>query len=148
MKSIRDILSGRKPVSFAPETGVLEAVEAMVSEHVGAVLILDPDGVLLGCFTERDLLRRLVAKGLDPKDATLESVMTTELYTVSPEERINAVARAMQDRHIRHVPVVEDGKPIEMLSLRDLLREHIDLKRHEVQALTAYIQGENEAPAP
>ncbi len=146
MKSIRDILTGRKPVSLGPEATVLDAVQAMVREHVGGVLIVDAAGSALGCFTERDLMTRVVIHGFAPEDVKLATVMTQELFTAGPDERINEIAREMQARHIRHLPVLENGVVVEMLSLRDLMREHLDLKRHEVRALTAYIQGEGEAP--
>lgn len=145
MKTIRDILTGRRPVSLGPAASVADAVKAMVEERVGAVLVLDGDRAI-GCFTERDLMTRVVVLGLAPAEVPLGSVMTQDLFTASPDLRINEVAREMQQRHIRHLPVVEDGRVVEMLSLRELIREHLDLKRHEVRALTAYIQGEGEAP--
>lgn len=146
MKTIRDILTGRRPVTLGPRATVLEAVEAMVREHVGAVLVVEA-GRVLGCFTERDLMTRVVIHGHDPRVVQLAAVMTEQLFTADPEQRINEIAREMQTRHIRHLPVVEKDVVIEVLSLRDLMREHLDLKRHEVQALTAYIKGEGEAPS-
>ena len=119
----------------------------MLEAHIGAILIVDSKGGPLGVFTERDLMTRVVVPEREPKGVQIKEVMTRELFTVSPERRINEVAREMQERHIRHLPVVEDGVVIGMLSLRDLLREHLAEKRHEVRALTAYIQGEGEGPA-
>jgi len=145
MKTIGDILSGRRPVSLGPAATVREAVGAMVRERVGAVLVVGDGGLALGIFTERDLMTRVVIHGRAPDQVRLSDVMTHDLYTVGCERRINEMAREMQARHIRHLPVVVDGRVVEMLSLRDLMREHVDLKRHEVQALTAYIKGENDA---
>ncbi len=148
MKSVGELLVGRKPVSMTRSATALEAARLMEKEHVGSLLVLSPEGNLEGCFTERDLMTRVVGAGKDPAATPLADVMTRELFTAAPEERVNQVAREMQARHIRHLPVLEDGKVLGMLSLRDLLREHLEAKRHEVQALTAYIQGEGEAPQP
>ena len=145
MKTIGDILTGRAPVTLTPGVTVLEAVQRMQAERVGAILVVDPKGKLVGCFTERDLMTRVLLADSDPKEVTLRDTMTTELFTASPDDRINVVASEMQARHIRHLPVQRDGELLGMLSLRDILREHLDLKRDEVRALTSYIQGEGEA---
>jgi len=95
-------------------------------------------------FTERDLMTRVIVPGADPNNIRLAKVMTKKLFTAGPDQIIRDVAREMQTRHIRHLPVIENGAVLAILSLRDLLREHLDTKRQEVQALTAYIQGETE----
>jgi len=146
MKSIREILTGLPLVSLPGTASVLDAVKKMNEASVGAVLVTDKSGPV-GVFTERDLMTRVVEPGLDGETTALVKVMTKKLFTVEPDRRINEVAREMQERHIRHLPVVDDGEIVAMLSLRDLLREHLAIKRQEVQELTAYIQGEGEAPA-
>ncbi len=148
MKLVGELITGRPLVMLSPEATVLDAAKTMHKEHVGAVIVAESTDKLLGCFTERDLLTRVIVAGKNPADVRLADVMTTDLYTVHPQQRVNEVGREMQARHIRHLPVVDGGKLVAMLSLRDILREHIDAKRHEVQALTAYIQGENEPPGP
>lgn len=145
MLTIRDILTGRKPVTLPGRATVLEAARAMKEERVGAVVVLDAQRGPKGCFTERDLMTRVVVEGRDPASTRIEEVMTTELFVAPPEGHVNEFARQMQTRHIRHLPVVEKGKLIGMLSLRDLLRAHLDTKRHEVQALQAYIKGDTQA---
>jgi len=145
MKSIRELLRERDPVSLPGTATVLDAVRKMNEAHIGAVLVRDAGGAV-GVFTERDLMTRVVEPGLEPRTTVLARVMTRDLFTSPPDRRINEVAREMQDRHIRHLPVVENGEVIGILSLRDLLREHLAVKRGEVQALTAYIQGESDAP--
>ena len=142
MKTIRELITGRTPMTMEGSATALEAARRMKEEHVGAVLVVDDSQALCGVFTERDLMTRIVVAGLAPDEVRLEDVMTRELFTASPDQRVNEVAREMQSRHIRHLPVVEDGTTVAMLSLRDLLREHLDAKRNEVRALTAYIQGE------
>lgn len=146
MKTIGEILTGRALISVPGSTNVLEVARRMGEARVGAMLIADDGAIPRGVFTERDLMLRVIVAGKDPAKVAVEEVMTRELFTTSPERRINDVWREMHARHIRHVPVVVDGRVIGMLSLRDLLHEHLDVKRGEVQALTAYIQGEGEAP--
>ena len=148
MKSIRELLSGAAPVTLPATATVREAVEKMAQEKIGAMLVANDDGRPQGIFTERDLMTRVVLPKQDPDEVTLGDVMTADVFTLSPDKRVNEVSREMADRHIRHLPVVEDGVCIGMLGLRDLLREHLSIKRAEVKALTAYIQGEGETPAP
>ena len=142
MKSIREILTGQKPVTISPTINVIEAAKLMKEARVGALLVKDDETGALGVFSERDLMTRVVVPGLDPEQTTVRSVMTSEIFSASPDRRINDVAVEMQDRHIRHLPVIEDGVVVAMLSLRDLLRAHIAIKRSEVQELKSYIQGE------
>ncbi len=142
MKSIRELLTGLPPVTLPPTASVLEAAKTMHEEHVGAVLVREKGSNQLGIFSERDLMARVVVAGKDPTKVTLGEVMTREIFTVEPERRINDVARELQARHIRHLPVIENGEVLCILSLRDLLREHIAVKRSEVDALKSYIQGQ------
>ncbi len=144
MKTIRELLTDRSPISVPGTMTVLDAAKTMHAAKIGALLVDDAKGTV-GVFTERDLMARVVVAGLDPATTPIANVMTRDLFTAGPDERINEIARRLQERHIRHLPVIEDGKVIGMLSLRDLLREHVDVKRSEVQALTAYIQGEGDA---
>lgn len=113
----------------------------MEREHVGAVLIVDEKGQAAGIFTERDLTRKVVVAGLEAGKVPLSQVMTTELFTVGPDALVEDVRRELQDRHIRHVPVLRDGVPFSMLSLRDLLRATVRDLRNEAQALQDYVQG-------
>lgn len=141
MKSIRELLSGQEPLTVDSDCNVVEVAELMKQAHVGALLVREASTNTLGVFSERDLMTRVVVPRLDPESTTVGSVMTREIFTASPDQRINEVALEMQEKHIRHLPVEEDGQIIAMLSLRDLLAAHIDLKRTEVRALQSYIQG-------
>lgn len=142
MKTIGELLTGREVLTLGPAATAAEAARAMADHHVGAVLIANGDGQPLGIFTERDLMKKVVVLGSDPGSVTLESLMTRELFTAKVDDSVTAIAQAMQDRHIRHLPVVDaDDHVVGLLSLRDLLREHLRIKAEEVQALTDYIQG-------
>ena len=141
MKPISEILAGH-PVHCLPASAtVLAAAREMSDKHIGAILVLDESRRLVGIFTERDLMLRVIVAGRAPESVRLAEVMTRELYTAGPDDRVSLVAQELQDRHIRHVPVLKDGRIVGILSLRDLLRAHLSVKEQEVQRLTAYIQG-------
>lgn len=146
MKTIRELLTEKQMLSVGGDKSVLEAAELMHEGRVGALLVVAADGSLEGIFTERDLMVRVIVARKDPGRVRVAEVMTRDIFTASPERRVNEVAREMQARHIRHLPVVDDTGVVGVLSLRDLLREHLDAKRHEVRVLTAYIQGEEPGP--
>jgi CBS domain-containing protein len=144
MKPIAELIGGRPVHTLPASTTVLAAVREMDVHRVGAILVLDADEHLAGIFTERDLMVRVVVRGLDPSAVSLAEVMTRDLFTAAPTERVGEVAHKLQARHIRHVPVVEDGAVVGILSLRDLLAAHLEVKEREVEHLTAYIQGKGE----
>ena len=142
MKTIREILPEDKVLVTLPcSTTVMEAAETMTKEHVGAILVVREDGEPCGMFTERDLMTRVVVGRRDLEQVRIEEVMTSELFSANPDEAVDKVARQMRHRHIRHLPVVEDGKTLGMLSFRDLLSAHLSDAEGEVESLTSYIQG-------
>jgi signal-transduction protein with cAMP-binding, CBS, and nucleotidyltransferase domain len=141
MHPIRDLLSSADVLSLEPSDTVMAACRAMQARGVGAVLVNDGQRALAGIFTERDLMIRVVVEGLDPHSTPLSDVMTTKLYTVTPDQMSGPVQSEMRQRHIRHVPVVQDGEVCGVLSLRDLLRANLQEKIQEVEAITSYIQG-------
>jgi len=149
MKPIRELITGHPVLSLLSTATALEAARAMTTNRVGCVMIADRENRPQGIFTERDLMTRVVVLGKDPNRVRLEDVMSKEVFVVSPDYSLNEARLEMRKRHIRHLPIVEDGKVICVLSLRDLLRA--DLKDHEqdLEAMNAYINGEVEgAPAP
>ena len=148
MKPLSELIGGRPVHALPASTTVLAAARAMDQHRVGAILVLDESERLAGIFTERDLMVRIVVPGRDPGSVKLEEVMTRDLYTAAPHERVGEVAGRLQARHIRHVPVVQDGRVVGILSLRDLLAAHIEHKEREVDQLTSYIQQPPEAEPP
>lgn len=142
MPTIQKLLTGRAPITMRGDATVLRAAETMSQDRVGAVVVVDDDGQPVGIFTERDLMVRVVVPRRDPATLRLEEVMTRELFTVAPGRATAEVRQQLQSRHIRHIPVVEEGRLIEVLSLRDVLRHDLEACSREVQHLTDYIQGE------
>jgi signal-transduction protein with cAMP-binding, CBS, and nucleotidyltransferase domain len=120
---------------------VLDAARAMTARKVGAVLLTTADGSLAGIFTERDLMARVVVPGKDPARVTLREVMTRDVFSVGPDHEVAHVRGELQRRHIRHLPVVVNGRVVGILSLRDILRADIDQMSHDVQELEKYFLG-------
>jgi CBS domain-containing protein len=112
----------------------------MVHHHVGAVLVVDA-GRLAGIFTERDVLQRVVGAGLDPKTARVAEVMTKDLVTLTPGSTVEEAMEIFTDRRCRHLPVLEDGRIIGVISIGDVTRWTVDSHRAEAEHLKNYISG-------
>lgn len=120
-RTLRQVVEGQTVVSALADTTVRAAAISMASNNVGAILVVDAAGKLAGLFTERDVLNRVVARGLDPDSTTLAAVMTTGLQTASPDKPLAHALHMMFEGGFRHVPVVDDGKPVGMVSARNAL---------------------------
>jgi CBS domain-containing protein len=117
---IRNVIEPRKLVVAAPQATVIEAARLMRRGKVGAVMIVDNER-LVGIFTERDALFRVPAPGRDPKLTRLSEVMTREPTTVTPDETFGYALLVMYEKGFRHLPVIEDGRPVGVLSARHAL---------------------------
>ncbi|HKI26588.1 MAG TPA: CBS domain-containing protein [Candidatus Sulfotelmatobacter sp.] len=123
---------------------VLETVSAMVERNIGAVPVLH-NGELVGIFSERDLMKRVVAQGRDPRATALAEVMTDDPLTVSTDEPIENCMAMMRRHNFRHLPVCHDGQVVGMVSLRDILLQGFDEKDDEVRMMRAYIHSTPDA---
>ncbi len=139
MATIRDLLSNRTIHYIEPNQTVFEAAHYMAGCNVGAVPVLD-GAQLVGIFSERDLMTRVVTEGRNPQFTFIGEVMSTDLYTVSPDTSSEAAMCLMQTHGIRHLPVCDGPMLVGFLSLRDLLRCHLDEKSVEADSMRAYIQ--------
>ena len=139
---IRDILrrKGEDVYSVGPLATVIDAVNAMNDHHVGSVLVCE-GGYPVGVFSERDVLVRVVAAHRDPRQTLVRDVMTTRLYTASPDDTLLEVMRLMTDRRCRHVPVMEGEALIGLVSIGDLTKATHHNLRQEVRELSSYIGG-------
>jgi len=139
---IRDILrrKGEDVYSVGPLSTVIDAVNTMNDQHVGSVLVCE-GGYPVGIFSERDVLVRVVATQRDPRQTLVRDVMTTRLYTASPDNTLLEVMRLMTDRRCRHVPVVEGELLVGLVSIGDLTKATQHNLRQEVRELSSYIGG-------
>jgi CBS domain-containing protein len=121
---------------------VLEAVNAMVKNRVGAVAVVE-QGFLKGIFTERDVMIRVVQAQRNPAATRVHEVMTASVQTVSAGISTNEALAQMIEQHIRHLPIVDDGsRIIGMLSIRHLLQSRVDDLSHELEAVDAYLTAD------
>jgi CBS domain-containing protein len=122
---VRHLIEPRKLLVAAPESTVREAAELMASRAVGAVLVVERDE-LLGIFTERDVVFRVVARGLDPDATRLSEVMTREPKTIAPEKAFGIAMAVMHENGFRHLPVIDKGVPIGVVSSRSALDPELE----------------------
>jgi CBS domain-containing protein len=120
---------------------VAVAARELASRQLGALLVVDREDHVIGVFSERDLLRRVIAEGRAPEHTALIEVMTPNPVTASPGEDRESALLKMQRAGCRHLPVVVDDMVIDMLSMRDLLFVELEERATEVDQLKAYIQG-------
>ena len=120
MKQIAEVIEDQVLTVIEPGLTVRSAAQTMAEKNIGAVAVVDA-GKLAGIFSERDLMARVVAKGLDPDDTLVNHVMSKELVVASPSDDLDHALQQMYAIHARHLPVVEDGKLVGMVSIRDLL---------------------------
>jgi len=124
IRSIRSIVAGQRPIGAAKTTTVVEAARLMKQQNIGALLVLDSSR-LIGIFTERDALFRVLAQGRDPNATPLADVMTAQPQTIGPDEPFVHALRIMHEGKFRHLPVVEFGRPLGMVSMRDALDDDL-----------------------
>ena len=123
---------------------VLEIVRAMVDRNIGAVPVLH-NGKLVGIFSERDLMRRVVAEGRDPNATCMAEVMTDDPLTIRTDEELAECMALMRRHGFRHLPVCHDGQLVGMVSLRDILMHDLNEKDDEVRMMRAYIHSTPDA---
>jgi CBS domain-containing protein len=119
-RKIRDVVAGRKAHATPSQTTVADAARLMKKHVVGALLIVD-DNHLVGIFTERDVVLRVIAADKDPKTTRVAAAMTKKPRTIDPDRPIGHALHMMFEGGFRHVPVVDNGRPIGMVSARDAL---------------------------
>ncbi len=140
MRSIKQLLEGRgAPMSVQPGDTVFQALEAMVSKDIGALLVLE-NGKLVGIFSERDYARKVILKGKASKDIPVSEVMSDKIVYVTPEQTVEECMAIMTDRHCRHLPVLGPAQEvIGILSIGDLVKETISQQKFIIEQLEQYI---------
>jgi len=140
MAIVRDILSkkGRDVVTLTGAATVLDASQLMTERGIGAVLVVD-DGALAGIFTERDVLRRVVAERRDPATTPLREVMTGSVLTCTPQTTFEECRAVMTARRIRHLPVIGADGLCGIVSIGDVLAFQMDEQQATIQQLNSYV---------
>ena len=132
MRSLRTIVTGRPPVTVTRTATVVEAARQMKQRNVGSVLVVD-GARLVGIFTERDVLFRVLAAERDPSATRMSEVMTPQPQTLTADEPFLRALRVMHEGRFRHLPVVEQGRPIGIVSVRDALDEDLAELRFDLE---------------
>ena len=138
MRSIRAILGDRETIVVARSASIADAARLMSAHHIGALPVLDDDR-LVGIFTERDVLTRIVAAGRNPDTTLVGDAMSTELVVADVNESYEVCLARMQQAHVRHLLALQDGRLAGIVSLRDALAADVDEKAEELTLLNAYV---------
>ena len=117
---VKDVMERKKALTLAPDATVREAAVLMAKKNVGAVMVVEKE-CLKGIFTERDALFRVIARGLDAATTRLAAVMTADPLTVEPDKSYGYALVMMQENGFRHAPVIENGKPVGIVSSRNAM---------------------------
>ncbi len=140
MGSIYDLVRGNQLIVATEEQIVTEVARLMGEHNVGAVPVLR-GADLVGVFSERDIMKRVVAEGRDPQKTRVGDVMSTDVHAVSPSETLQDCMVLMKMHSIRHLPIVDANRLVGVVSLRDILLHEVTEMDGEVRAMRAYIQS-------
>lgn len=143
MKNLQQVLENKKHqyiVSITSNRPVYDALVIMAEYKIGAVLVMD-DGQLKGIFSERDYAREIILKGRSSKTTTIAEVMTSNIIKASAKDSVSDAMNIMNNKRIRHLPVIENDKVIGMLSIGDLVKETIEFQQRLIAQLESYIRS-------
>jgi CBS domain-containing protein len=144
MPSVMDIIAdkGSDVYTISPLATVLEATHAMNDQKIGALVVKDGGGRVMGIFTERDVLRRVIADEKSPNNVRVGEVMTRDVVCCPPETDIDDASRIMRDRKVRHLPVCDgDGALLGLVSIGDLNAYHASSQEAQIHFLSEYVYG-------
>ncbi len=142
METIKQILAakGREAYAVSPEASVLDAVRMMAEREVGALLVMEGER-LEGIVSERDYARKVVLLGRSSGATTVREIMTADVVVADPERSVQQCMSAMTEHRIRHLPVVDDGRVIGVVSIGDLVKAVIADQQATIEQLERYIAG-------
>jgi CBS domain-containing protein len=142
MISVRQLLDrkGRAVFSVAPGAAVLEAIRMMAERHVGALLVMQGE-TLSGIVSERDYARKVILMGRSSADTPVRDIMSAPVITVQPETPVEECMQLMTERRVRHLPVIDGGRVVGMVSIGDLVKAVIAEQRQQIEQLESYIHS-------
>ncbi|HNA16955.1 MAG TPA: CBS domain-containing protein [Ferruginibacter sp.] len=137
---VADILKAKGNIiySVTGSTTVYEAIKVMGEKNIGALLVLE-GGKLTGILSERDYARKVVLKGKASRETSVSDIMTAEVITVMPSDTIETCMELMTQKHIRHLPIVESGNVLGMISIGDVVNAIIRMQKETIEHLKSYI---------
>jgi len=143
MKTVAELLRAKpaRVVKVRPEQSVLEAIKVLAQEDIGAAIVMTGDR-LAGIFSERDYTRKVILKGRASDSTRVEEIMTPNVVVVSPRTRTRECMALMTEKNIRHLPVVDEGRIIGMVSIRDIVSDIIADQDFTIEQLEHYISGQ------
>ena len=142
MTSVRQLLDGkgRAIYSIGPEDPVLEAIRLMADHHVGALVVMKGEE-LVGIVSERDYARKVILMGRASDETPVWEIMTSPVITVGPDQTLDDCMRLVTAKRIRHLPVLDGGKVVGMISIGDLVKAVIEDQQHTIEQLESYIHS-------
>lgn len=142
MATVRHLLAAKRPETWTvtPETSVYEALQLMAEKDIGAVLVVER-GLLAGIFSERDYARKVVLRGKTSRETTVGELMTQVVYYVRPEQTIEECLALMNDKRIRHLPVLDGATLVGIVTIGDVVKEIISQQQFTIHSLETYITG-------
>ncbi|TFF43023.1 CBS domain-containing protein [Pseudomonas sp. RIT623] len=145
MKNVEQILKAKAQhhsvYTIGPDDSVLDALKLLAEKNVGALPVVENDQVV-GIVSERDYARKLVLKGRSSAATPVREIMSSPVVTVEPKHNLEYCMNLMTNRHLRHLPVVDNGKLLGLLSIGDLVKETIAEQANLILQLEQYIRGE------
>ena len=144
MKTVAELLRAkptRAIVKVSPEASVLDAIKTLAAENIGAAVVMAGDR-LAGIFSERDYTRKVILKGRSSDNTRVEEIMTANVVVVNPRTKTRDCMALMTEKNIRHLPVVDEGRVIGMVSIRDIVSDIIADQDFTIEQLEHYISGQ------
>ena len=140
MRTVRQLLEAKSPeiIAIGPEAPVIDAIRLMAERGIGELLVMQ-GARLAGILSERDYARKIVLQGRSSRDTPVRDIMTAEVVSVAPGDSIDHCMQLVTDRRIRHLPVVDAGEVVGVLSIGDLVKTVIELQRRDIDQLQRYI---------
>jgi len=141
--SIAQILKnkGGAVISINKDFPILDGIKVMADKRIGAVLVRDDKGRICGVLSERDIVRELAKQSKALLDMPVSTIMTKEIFTCTSDQSVNEAMSIMTNKRFRHLPVVDNGELVGMISIGDVVKERIAESENEAEALKLYIAG-------
>ena len=142
MNNVKEIIKvkGDEVFTISPNITVFEALKILADKNIGALVVTEQDKVV-GIFSERDYARKIILKGKSSIDTTVSELMTTDVLYVTSSDSIDECMNLMSEKHIRHLPVIEDEKLVAVISIGDVVKHIIKHQKFQIRELEKYIKG-------